>query len=186
MTATDTARMAEGAVFLLTGPSAAGKTTVSRLLAMRFTRAACLEGDVFRRSIVSGRKEMAPDPSVEAVAQLRLRYRLASAAVDTYHAAGFTVVLEDVVAGQLLSECIDLIQSRPLHVVVLMPSLEAVVEREAARGTVGYTQFSVEELHRGFADETPRVGLWVDSSSLTPERTVEEILARADQSLVVS
>jgi ABC-type multidrug transport system ATPase subunit len=37
-----------GDVFLLTGPQAAGKTTVARLLAGRFKRAVHLEGDVFR------------------------------------------------------------------------------------------------------------------------------------------
>ncbi|MBA3718523.1 MAG: hypothetical protein H0W87_09905 [Actinobacteria bacterium] len=50
-------------LFLLTGPSAAGKSTVGRLLARRFERGVHLEGDVFRRSIVSGREEPLPDLS---------------------------------------------------------------------------------------------------------------------------
>jgi len=70
-----------GAVYLITGPMAAGKSTVARLLASRFARAAHLEGDIFRRSIVSGRVEMTPEPSPEALAQLRLRYRLAATAL---------------------------------------------------------------------------------------------------------
>lgn len=46
------------AVFLVSGPMAAGKSTVARLLAARFERGVHLEGDVFRRSIVRGREEM--------------------------------------------------------------------------------------------------------------------------------
>jgi len=172
--------MTEAVLFLVTGPSAAGKSTAGRLLAERFSRGVFLEGDIFRRSIVSGRHEMTPTASPEALSQLRLRYRLAAAAADTYFKAGFTVVLEDVIAGPLLCECVELIQSRPLHVVVLVPSVPTVAAREAARDTDGYSRFSVEELHRGFLEGTPRLGLWLDTSDQTPLQTVEEILLRTD------
>ena len=99
---------------------AAGKSTVARLLAERFDCGVHLEGDFFRRSIVSGRVEMTPHASPEAAAQLRLRYRLAAAAADTYSQAGFTVVLEDVIAGPLLGEYRTSIHSRPCHVIVLI------------------------------------------------------------------
>jgi GrpB-like predicted nucleotidyltransferase (UPF0157 family) len=166
------------AIYLITGPMAAGKTTVARLLAERFERGVHLEGDFFRRSIVTGRVEMPSDPSPEAEAQLRLRYRLAAAAADMYFQAGFTVALEDVVAGALLGEYRTMIRSRPCHVIVLMPSLAAVAAREAARPDKGYTQWTVEELYEGFATRTPPVGLWLDTSTQTPEETVDEILAR--------
>jgi cytidylate kinase len=75
---------------------AAGKSTVARLLASRFEHGVCLEGDLFRRSIVRGREDMTPDASPEALRQLRLRYGLAAAAADEYFDAGFTVAVEDV------------------------------------------------------------------------------------------
>jgi GrpB-like predicted nucleotidyltransferase (UPF0157 family) len=168
----------KSAIYLITGPMAAGKSTVARLLAERFARGVYLEGDFFRRSIVGGRAEMTPHPSPQAVEQLRLRYHLAATAADGYCQAGFTVALEDVVAGPLLGEYRTLIRSRPCHVIVLMPSLEAVAGREAARQTKGYTQWPVEELYEGFASGTPRVGLWLDTSDQTAEETVEEILSR--------
>ena len=165
-------------VYLISGPMAAGKSTVARLLASRFARGVHLDGDVFRRSIVSGREEMTPDPAAEALEQLRLRYRLAAAAADGYVEAGFSVALEDVVAGPLLGDYRASIRSRPCHVVVLLPSVEAVAAREAGRGRAGYGAWTVERLHDRFARETPRVGLWLDTTRLTPEETVEEILAR--------
>jgi hypothetical protein len=147
-------------VVLLTGPSAAGKTTVARLLAERFERGVHLEGDLFRRAIVRGRVEMSPGAKEDALAQLELRYRIAAAAADAYAAAGFTVVHEDVVAGPLLA------QHAREATFVLLPT---------GRGD-GYGDFTPAELHRLFAEATPRIGRWIDNTDLTPEQTADAIL----------
>jgi hypothetical protein len=168
------------AVYLITGPMAAGKSTVARLLASRFERGVHLEGDVFRRSIVAGRAEMTPDASAEALEQLRLRYRLAAAAADTYFEAGFAVALEDVVTGHFLGEYRTMIRSRPCHVVVLLPSVDAIAAREAGRDDKGYSGgWTVEAHYAEFVSTTPRVGFWLDSTEQTPEESVDEILAGA-------
>jgi chloramphenicol 3-O-phosphotransferase len=158
-------------VVLLTGPSAAGKTTIGQLLAERFERGVHLEGDLFCRAIVSGHAELTPDADGEALAQLELRYRIAAAAADETAAAGFTVVHEDVVAGPLLET-----HARP-HTFVLLPSREELERRASARGT-RYGSFSPGELHRLFAAETPRVGTWLDTTEQTPADTVTAILAQ--------
>jgi GrpB-like predicted nucleotidyltransferase (UPF0157 family) len=166
------------AVYLISGPMAAGKSTAARLLAARFSRGVHLEGDLFRRSIVTGRDEVTPDLRPGAMEQLRLRYRLAAAAADAYAEAGFTVALEDVVAGPLLGEYRTMIRHRPCHVIVLLPSAEAVAMREAGRREKGYGDWSIEGLHDGFAASTPRVGTWLDTTDMSPEETVDEILGR--------
>jgi GrpB-like predicted nucleotidyltransferase (UPF0157 family) len=165
-------------VYVITGPMAAGKSTVAHLLAARFERGVHLEGDVFRRSIVSGRAEMTPEPSPEALDQLQLRYRLAASAVDAYAEAGFCVVLEDVVAGPALGELRTAIHSRPCHVIVLLPSRDAIATREAGRDHKGYGAWTIEQLYEGFASSTPRIGVWLDTTLLSPEETVDAIVAR--------
>jgi hypothetical protein len=158
---------------------AAGKSTVARLLAARFERGVYLEGDIFRRSIITGREDPTPEMAQEALAQLRLRYQLAAAAADGYFEAGFTVVLEDVVAGPLLGEMRTMVRGRPCHVIVLLPSSDAIAAREAGRDHQGYGVWSVERLRDRFVNQTPRVGIWLDTSDLTPEETVDVILERA-------
>jgi chloramphenicol 3-O-phosphotransferase len=166
------------AIYLITGPMAAGKSTVARLLADQFERGVHLEGDVFRRSIVSGREEMTPDRSPEALAQLRLRYRIGAAAADAYFDAGFTVALDDVVAGPLLDEYGAMIRSEPCHVIVLLPSMAAVARREEERNRTGYDRWGLEDFYKGFVETTPRTGTWLDTTDLTPRETVAEILRR--------
>lgn len=170
--------MQEPAVYLISGPMAAGKSTVARLLASRFERGVHLEGDVFRRSIVSGRAELTPDASPAALEQLRLRYRLAAAAADAYFEAGFAVALEDVVPGPMLGDYRTSIRSRPCHVIVLLPSREAVAARETGREAKGYSAWTVDALYDAFAGSAQRVGIWLDTTDLSAEQTVDAILTQ--------
>ncbi|MFE2614858.1 AAA family ATPase [Micromonospora chalcea] len=167
------------AVVLISGIMAAGKSTVAEALARRLPRAVHLRGDVFRRMIVSGRADMTAEPTDEALRQLRLRYDLAASTADRYAAAGFTVVLQDVVLGADLPAMIGRIRHRPLAVVVLAPRAEVVAARERDRPKTGYGDWPVADLDAGFRADTPRIGLWLDTSDQTPEETVTEILARA-------
>ncbi|MFG1697287.1 AAA family ATPase [Nonomuraea sp. NPDC049309] len=70
-------------VVVITGVSAAGKSTVAQGLAERLPRAAHVRGDVFRRMVAGGRAEMTPKAGAEAVRRLHLRYRLAAVTADT-------------------------------------------------------------------------------------------------------
>lgn len=173
-------------VVLVTGISASGKSTVAELLAQRFERGVHVKGDVFRRMVVSGRAEMSASPSADAWDQLRLRYRLGAATADAYHAAGFSVVVQDVVVGQVLDEYVAAIRSRPRFVVVLAPRPDVVEAREAGRAKVAYRDGAptVDALDHALRHETPRLGLWLDSSGQRPDETVEEIIERADEARV--
>ena len=172
-------------VIVVTGIQAAGKSTIAQALAERMDPSVHLRGDVFRRMIVNGRADMgAADPSAEAVRQLDLRYALAAQAADGYADAGFTVVLQDIIIGSDLAGMVAAIGSRPLYVVVLAPHADVVQARDRARqlarGKLAYKpgDQSPAELDAAFRRQTPRIGLWLDTSAQTVAQTVEEILGR--------
>ncbi|MGW0516329.1 GNAT family N-acetyltransferase [Crossiella sp. NPDC003009] len=172
-------------LIVLTGISAAGKTTVGRLLAESFPRGAFVEGDRVREMVRTGRADMSPDPGPDALDQLRLRYRQAAALADSFVAAGFTAVVEDVIIGAELRTFLAAVRSPLVHLVVLAPATTAVGARETGRDKTGYGgEWTVEVLDRIFREQTPRLGLWLDSSGQTPAETVREILDRLPESLL--
>jgi predicted kinase len=171
-------------LILITGIMAAGKSTVAQHLAERLPHSVHLRGDVFRRMMVNGRAEMTRQLSAAAAEQLRLRYRLAAAAAELYLQAKFSVVYQDVILGPHLTEVVQYYRSHPLHVVVLCPTPNVVAAREAGRRKVGYRGITVADLDRVLCEETPRLGLWVDSSTYTVAETVDYILANLSAATV--
>ena len=167
------------AVILVTGIQASGKSTIAQLLAERLPKSVHVRGDLFRRMIINGRADMTPDPGDEAVRQLRLRHQLAASVSDTYFQAGFTVIVQDVILGVHLAEMTAMIRSRPLLVIALAPKVSVIAEREENRGKVAYGTWAITQLDDVLRNETPRLGLWLDTSSQTPAETADEILARA-------
>ncbi len=170
---------ASRAVILVTGIQAAGKSTVAQLLAERLPQSVHVRGDLFRRMIINGRADMTPEPSDEAVRQLRLRYRLAAMVSDAYFQAGFTVILQDIILGGYLAEMTAMIRSRPLHVIVLAPQISAIAAREQSRRKTAYGVWGIKQLDDLLRHETPRLGLWLDTSNQTAAETTDEILSRA-------
>ena len=176
----------EPAIILITGIMASGKSTVAQLLSQRFDKSVHLRGDIFRKMIVNNRKEVTLEGNPDELEQLRLRYRLTANSADTYFKEGFTVIVQDVVVGPMLNDFISFIQNRPFYVVVLCPNTEVVAEREAARTKKGYGIWTVSGLDKILRQETPRIGMWLDSSDLTPEETVLDILKRAGHEAIIT
>ncbi|WP_228972954.1 AAA family ATPase [Streptomyces sp. DH12] len=172
-------------VVVVTGIPGSGKSTVGALLARRFEPAVLIEGDVLRRMVVTGRAEMAPDPSPEALRQYGLRLNHLALLTRSYAAEGFTVVAEDNLLGEYLERFTGLLADvRPCHVVVLAPGPEAVLRRDAGRAHQAYDGpgWGARELDRVFRRDTARIGLWLDTGGQEPEETVREILERLDES----
>jgi len=165
-------------LFVISGVPASGKTTVGRLLAARLDRAVCVPGDAIRAMVVSGRADMRPAAGEAELRQLVLRYQGALAVAAVYLDAGFDAVVEDVIIGPVLREFLALVPVPETHLVFLDPGAAVVAERDRRRSKTAYgDHWDVGDLRDVLRLETPRLGLWVDTTELSAEQTVDLILS---------
>jgi hypothetical protein len=179
----------DASVWLVTGVQAAGKSTIADLLARQFEHGVHIRGGQFYRWAVRGWVHVGDARAEEARRLLDLRYRLAAVTADEYCNAGFTTVVQDNIFGADVPRWLARIAARPRHLVVLRPSVAVVWQREqqrhAATGKTAYRpgEFTAEDLDEHLA-ATPRIGLWLDTSAMSPAETVEVILRHQSEAVV--
>ena len=119
-------------ILILTGPPAAGKTTVGPLLAAQLERCAVVDVDQVRAMVVQ--PHIAPWRGAAGMAQLRLGAHNACILARNFVSAGFAVVLLDVLTdatAQLYRTALADLEHR---IVLLLPTLQTVIQRNQARG----------------------------------------------------
>ncbi|MBB4979336.1 MULTISPECIES: AAA family ATPase [Streptomyces] len=163
-------------IVLLAGIPGSGKSTVAAALAARFARAAHIEVDHLQELIVQGGRWPSPDGDPEADRQILLRARNGCLLADSFAAAGFLPVLDDVVVRRSHLDFYRAhAQAVPLHAVILAPGPDKAWERNNARHKKLTTNWA-------FLDEAMRAelsgeGVWIDNADQTVEETVDAVLA---------
>src|SRR6266545_2031221 len=120
-------------IYIVSGISGAGKTTVSRLLAATFERGVHIESDQLQKLIVRGALWPDEEPQDEAMRQLRLRAHDAAILAMSFFYAGFTPIIDDIVIGSRLDDFLSELSGRPVSFVMLLPRKEIARTRDAER-----------------------------------------------------
>ena len=161
----------------MTGAPGAGKSTVTRLVAQALGRSALLDAHSVGRMVVGSYVWPLGEPADEAAAQVRLVNKNVCALAVNFADAGFTPVIDWVIPdGQQLRTYSDALASHRLLLVVLDPGSDVCRERNEHRPPEEQHFFDgYEELRssmHGFRD----FGWWLNTSTLTVEQTVQQVL----------
>ncbi|MFD7853769.1 AAA family ATPase [Streptomyces microflavus] len=161
---------------LLSGIPGSGKSTVAAALAARFAASAHIEVDALQGLIVNGGRWPSPERDEEADRQIFLRARNACLLAESFVAAGFLPVIDDVVVRRAH---LDFYRRRiavgPLHCVVLAPGAAKAGERNLARDKTLTTDWSF--LDAAMRAELAGEAIWIDNGGLTVAATVDAVLA---------
>ena len=123
------------------------------------------------------------EPLSESNAQLTLGARNAALLADSFMSGGYTPIVDDVVLRVQLAPYREILSRWPLRLVVLAPPVEVALERDSGRaerhvaGRFAYLDNEIRVQMRQW-------GLWLDTSGMTLEATVEAIMMQADGALL--
>lgn len=164
-------------VILIVGVPGAGKSTVSRALAARYDRSACIQGDFVQHGLtVSGLVAPGQAPAEESHRQMELRWRNCAALADNFFDQGFTVVVEHAASDRYWIDLFeDTLRARPLSVIVLAPDRQVTIERDKTRSQK-HVAHLFDHMDADLRANLVDTGWWLDTSRLTVEQTVDALL----------
>jgi chloramphenicol 3-O-phosphotransferase len=165
-------------IVILSGPPNAGKSSAAEALCQRYDRMLHIDLSVLRDFLRMGRLR----PWDASPGGRRQRALLIASACDMarrFLQAGYGVVIDDVALDDDLPLYRDGLAAcdGPVHVVVLLPALDLLLERETRRPTEWHRAGRLEDVHRRFAAWTGVAVL--DPDALPPELVADRVMALA-------
>lgn len=163
-------------LILISGPPAAGKSTVAQLIADALEPSVHLHGDLFFEGI---RRGFVPPWAAGSRRQNEVVVAAMTAAALRYVQGGYHVVVDFVLGPWHLRPVIEQasVADAVLQYVVLRPSVDAAIERSRARGPAKLPDDAIRDLCVQFSDLDQYERHAVDSTTLTAAETAASVLA---------
>ena len=165
--------------WIITGVPGAGKSTIARSLGSHFDRSVHIEGDLLLHEwIVKGYVPPDGEPREEADRQVRLSIKNQCLLAHSFSEGGFVPIMDSVVPNQPdLNAFRAHLRGFDLHLIILAPDPLIAIQRDLERpGKTVSDRWNPVQMEPEFRRELPGIGLWVDSSNLSVDETVDYVL----------
>jgi chloramphenicol 3-O-phosphotransferase len=166
-------------IVIISGPPGAGKSSVCRALCDRYDRTVHLETDVLYGAIKMGFVQ----PWLAASSrQNHMVSRAAARAATAYAQDLYAVFIDGVIGPHLLPDYVEELRvaQTPVHLAVLLPSLESVVERGIAReDRIRVPEDRLREGHakwREWSRDAVFARCTIDNSAMSAEQAADVVM----------
>lgn len=160
-------------ILILTGPPAAGKSTIGSLLAKKINHCAVIDVDLLRAMVAH--PHIPPWQGDEGMAQLRLGAANACILAQNFNRALFHVVILDVLTDETARIYRHQLDQLDHRIVRFMPTLETVLQRNQERGQV-LTDDEVRLLYE-WQTELTDYDQSIDNTGLSAKEVAATLLA---------
>ena len=157
-------------LFIITGPSGIGKSTVSNALASKLARCAIVEGDDIYNQVVSG----AVKPWLKGN-HLDVMWKNCIAIIKNYLDAGIDVIFNYIIHKETLKMLREAFSGYEMHFILMMANKETIIARDESRDEdvqVHRTEEHIKNYKKDGYDKT----FVLDTDTLSIDDEVEEIL----------
>ncbi|RIK39078.1 MAG: hypothetical protein DCC55_19155 [Chloroflexi bacterium] len=162
-------------ILILTGPPAAGKSTIGKSIAKELNHCAIIDVDLLRAMVVQ--PHIPPWQGEEGIAQLLLGAANACILAQNFNRAFYHVVILDVLTDETARIYRHQLEQIDHRIVLLMPALETVLQRNRARGQA-LTDAEVQLLYE-WEQQLTDYDQKIDNTELSAEAVAAELLAAA-------
>ncbi len=162
-------------LIIITGPPAAGKTTIAEKLSEKFPKTVHLSKDFIYHLVESG--HFNPwDPSPEAKKQFLLNDRVILYIIKTYLNAGYIVIIEGVFGDKHFNEYKRLFKF--IKAFTLLPSLNIIQARDKKRSPEKRISHRLKPLHEAYSTSASKNFVVIDNSYQSIVQTTDLIFSQ--------
>ena len=169
-------------IFFITGPPAAGKTTLGNALLKRFPFGYLVQVDEVRDAVASGMASNTPWTN-ETTRQFAIAEQAACDLALRYNYADFAVVIDHCSGPPNLDSLIEeRMTGRRVYKIALVPTLQTNIDRNHTRKTKSFDcrflDKAIERLNPLYATEPIQETGWIDFDNTDDdiEKAVEQLL----------
>ena len=162
-------------VLIVTGPSGAGKSTVTRKIAENSKGTwALISQDDIRDFVKAGYRRADVEWSEDTQKQWDVSIKICCDLVKRYQEANINCVVDIFAPPKEFKKWEKLLKDTGFRLIVLLPDVEKVVQRNANRENV-MEEAKVRENHDWFTDWEGKGVMIIDTSTHTLEETIQEV-----------
>ena len=157
-------------LYIITGPSGVGKSTISKELAKKSTKSALIEGDEIYAQVISSYVSAWKEGN-----HLDVFWDICLNTIETYLSYGYDVIFNYIVTPSIVTKIKDRFKSYNTKFIILLTNEKTILERDSLRPEDCQMKERCIILLNNFKNRTFNANNMLDTTNLSINETVNII-----------